>query len=127
MSRISIRIICSIVLSVFIAAITIGAVSSSLAAMIMKEETYQKFQYMSASYANRFSLLLSEVVTAIHTFSSTVTNDFKIDDFRNDNNYRNHYMNKTNGILQDIILQNTSIQGIYLAINPEITGNLYES
>ncbi len=127
MSRISIKIICSIVLSVFIVAITIGAISSSRAAMIIQEETYLKFQYMATSYANRFSLLLSEVETAIHTLSSTVTSDFKTDDFRNDINYRSYYMNKTNGILLDIILQNTSIQGIYLAINPEITGKVYES
>ena len=127
MSRITVKIISSIVLSILVAAVTIGTVSITRASAILDDEILQKFHQISKGYSNQFSLLLSEVETSIQTFASTVEVDFSIDDFKDDSGYRENYMSKTKRAINLIAEESDSIQGIYLAINPELTGSVYES
>ena len=114
-------------LSILTVAVTIGIISSGQASVIIQEETYDKFQNMSEKYSKHFSLMLVETENIINTFSSVIENDFEIENFRDNENYRKEYMSGINKILKDIAAQSSSIQGIYLAVNPELTGKVYES
>ena len=127
MSRISLKIVSSIVSSIFLVAVCIGTISLVRASSIIKEETALKFLHMSENYSNRFSSFLSGVEKTVLAFSATVAAGFDSDNFRNDESYRNDFMSQINRSLLNIAEHNGSIQGIYCVINPEITGEVYES
>lgn len=127
MKRISLKIVIIIILSVIFSSLSIGVLSTIQAGKILENETYEKFRYISRSYANEFSMILRGTESIVSTVSSQTKADFERDSFRLNPEYRELYMAKTGTLLQDIALDNDYIQGIYLVINPELTGSVYES
>ena len=127
MSRISIKIVSSIVISILVVALTIGTISINRSSILLTEETHSRFLNMSEKYAFEFSMILLETENIIKTFSAGMKIDFNFERFKDDEEYRDVYMNKVGAILKLIAQQSSSIQGIYLVIDPEITGLVYES
>jgi len=127
LSRISFKIISIIILSIVLVSSSIGILSSYRASHIIKEETHEKLRYMAKNYANQFSLVLTGVENTVRTISSVVSADFDIEAFAEDADYRREYMSVTDSILYKIGINNAFIQGIYLAVNPELTGEVFES
>ncbi|MDC7235069.1 MAG: diguanylate cyclase [Spirochaetales bacterium] len=127
MSRISLRIIGIIILCVIFTGISIGTLSVMQAGRIMERESYEKFEYISLSYANEFSLLLEGVEKTIQTITAGTAFNFDPAAFASNPDYRTDYMEQAGSLLKHLAENNGAIQGIYLAINPELTGKVYEA
>lgn len=127
MSKISLRIILSLTLVIMIVAGIFGFLSQNLASDILKKESSEKFKSISESHAHEFSILLKGIESTVDTIVTLAGADFDIEGFQNNEAYRNDYMNELNTILESIGEGNDIIQGLYVAIDPSLTGRVYES
>lgn len=127
MSKISQKIIITIILCILIVAASIGLFSLNMASSILTQETTEKFSSISKNYANEFSILLSEIESTVNTVALSVHSDFDVEKFSSDVAYRNKIMSRLNGMLKQIAEHTDNIQGIYVVFDPKLTGQVYES
>jgi diguanylate cyclase (GGDEF)-like protein len=127
LSRISLKIVSIIILSVLFSAGSIAVLSTIKGSQIIEKESYDKFKFISRSSANEFSLQLTGIENIVHTIRSSVVSNFDEEAFTDNINYRDEYVSEAGIMLQDIGQKNDHIQGIYLVVNPELSSAVYES
>ncbi|MDY0132253.1 MAG: cache domain-containing protein [Desulforegulaceae bacterium] len=127
MNKIITKILISIMLCSIIVAVSIGSLSVLQTSKIIYQETSDKFHYISANYANEFSAKLKKTEGYVDVLESDVGSSFDPSQFVSNQNYQNEYMKRMNDLLKRIGDQNIGIQGIYVIINPELTGQVFES
>ena len=115
-------ILCSIMVSV-----SIGYLSILHASKILRQEAHDKFRYVSSNYANEFSVILKNIEGSVDTLASVVASSFDSNQFRVNQNYQSEYVKRMNDMLKEVVEKKNSIQGIYIIINPELTGQVFES
>ncbi|WP_022668645.1 diguanylate cyclase domain-containing protein [Desulfospira joergensenii] len=127
MNKIITKILMAIISCSVIVAVSIGYLSVMQASKILRQEAYDKFHYVSSNYANEFSARLKKIEGSVDTLESFVASSFDSNQFAADHGYRSGYMKKMNGLLKRIGDKSPGIQGIYVVINPELTGQVFES
>ncbi len=108
-------------------AVSIGSLSVMYASKTLRQEAYDKLLYVSSNYANEFSIILKNIEGSVDTLESAVASSFDSNQFAVNDNYQAEYMKRMDSMLKKIGEKNTSIQGVYVVINPELTGQVFES
>jgi len=127
MNKIITKILIAIIFCSIMVAVSIGFLSVLQASKILRQEAYDKFRYVSSNYANEFSAILKNIEGSVDTLESVVASSFDSNQFAVDHNYQSEYMKKTNDMLKKAGDNSPGIQGIYIIINPELTGQVFES
>lgn len=127
MRKLRSKIIATIVVCVLIVAVSIGLFSHRIASGIVADEASEKFYNISKSYANEFSLMFCAISNITDTIAIDLGTNFDIDQFKNDPTYRDDFILNTGHRIQSIGAQNDNIQGIYVALDPTLTDQVYES
>lgn len=127
MNKIITKILLSIILCAILVAVSIGSLSVIQASKILRQEAHDKLRYISSNYANEFSTILKYVEGSVDTLGSVVATSFDADRFSTSQQYRTEFMTQLDQLLQKTGEKNRRIQGIYIAINPELTGQVFES
>ncbi len=127
MNKIITKILIAIILCSIMVAVSIGLLSVLQASKILRQETYDKFRYVSSNYANEFSAILKNIEGSVDTLESVVASSFDSNQFTVDHDYQSEYMKRMDDMLKKIGDKSTNIQGIYVIINPELTGQVFES
>ncbi len=121
------KIVGAIVISSLMISIAIATISLVEASKIIENETNDKFKLLSENYAYNFSQRLIEVESAIDTLSASIEEEFIISTFKNDQNYRTELIAKNHEVVKSVGQNIERIYGIYFIVNPELTGEIYES
>ncbi len=108
-------------------AVSIGTLSVLQASKILRQEAYDKFNYVSNNYANEFSIILRNIEGYVDTLESAVASSFDSNQFVSNHNYQSEYMKQMDDMLKRIGDHSIGIQGVYIVINPELTGQVFES
>jgi len=108
-------------------AVSIGILSVLHASKIIHQEAHDKLRYVSRNYANEFSAILKNIEGSVATLESVIATSFDSNQFALDQDYQSEYMKRMNDILKEIGDKSVGIQGIYIVINPELTGQVFES
>lgn len=127
MNKIITKILMAILLCSIIVAVSIGFLSVMQASKILRKEAYDKFHYVSSNYANEFSAILKKIEGSVDTLTSVVASSFDSNLFATDHDYRSEYMKRMDEMLKMAGDKSPDIQGIYVVINPELTGKVFES
>lgn len=127
MNTISSRIVSSIIICSVLVAISIGALSLIASSTIIKEEANEKFSYVSKNLAYEFNTTLSGIETSVNSIISVVRSSFDINEFKNNSDYRIEYMKTIDKVIMEIGKDVSGIQGVYFAVNPELTGAVFET
>lgn len=127
MNKIITKILIAIILCSIMVAVSIGFLSVLQASKSLRQEAYDKFRYVSSNYANEFSAILKNIEGSVDTLESVVASSFDSNQFTVDHDYQSEYMKRMDDMLKKIGDKSTNIQGIYVIINPELTGQVFES
>ena len=127
MNKIITKILIAIILCSIMVAVSIGFLSVLQASKILRQEAYDKFRYVSSNYANEFSAILKNIEGSVDTLESVVASSFDSNQFTVDHDYQSEYMKRMDDMLRKVGDNNLAIQGIYVIINPELTGQVFES
>ena len=127
MNKIITKILLAIIFCSILVAISIGSLSVLHASKILRQEVHDKLQYVSSNYANEFSSLLKNVEGSVDTLESVTASSFDSNQFTVNQGYRSEYMKRMDDMLKEIGDKSIGIQGIYIIINPELTGQVFES
>ncbi len=127
MNKIITKILFAIILCSIMAAVSIGSFSLMKASKILRQEAHDKLRYISSNYANEFSTILKKVEGTVDTLESLVATSFDSNQFKVNENYRTEYMERMDDMLKEIGDDSVGVQGIYVAINPDLTGLVFES
>jgi methyl-accepting chemotaxis protein len=127
LNKIITKILLAIILCSIMVAVSIGFLSVLHASKILRQEAYDKFRYVSSNYANEFSAILKNIEGSVDTLESVVASSFDSNQFEADHTYQSAYMKKMNDMLKKVGGNSNSINGVYIVINPELTGQVFES
>jgi len=127
MTSVQSKTIGAIVISSLIIAISIASISLNAASRIIKNESYDKFKFLSQNYAYNFSQRLIEVESTVETLSFTIENSFDLNAFKSNSDYRNLYMAEMNETIKGIGENVKLINGVYFIVDPTLTNAVYES
>lgn|GEM_PF-1628866 len=127
MNKIITKILLSIILCSILVAVSIGFLSIFHASKNLRQESFDKLQYASTSYANEFSAKLKNVEGVVDAFESVVATSFDLNQFQFNLRYRYEYIKNTNDMLKTVAGKISGIQGIYFTVNPKLTGRVFQS
>jgi len=126
-NKIITKILLSIILCSILVAVSIGFLSIFHASKNLRQESFDKLQYASTSYANEFSAKLKNVEGVVDAFESVVATSFDLNQFQFNLRYRYEYIKNTNDMLKTVAGKISGIQGIYFTVNPKLTGRVFQS
>lgn len=108
-------------------ALSIGSLVVLQASKILHQEAHEKLLHLSSNYANDFSAIFKNIEGSVKTLESVVATSFQAEEFVVNQNYRIEFMKQMDDMLKDIGDRSTGIQGVYVIINPDLTGQVFES
>lgn len=127
MNTISSRIVSSIIICSVIIAISIGGLSLIAASRIIKDETNEKFSYLSKNQAHEFNTIISDIESSVNSIIAVVRSSFDINEFRSNSEYQIEYMKTVDKVVKEIGKDVSGIQGVYFTVNPELTGSVFST
>lgn len=127
MNKIITKILFAILFCSIMVAVSISFLSVLHGSKILRQEAYDKFHYVSNNYANEFSAVLKNIEGVVDTLGAVVATSFDLTQFTANPVYQSGYIEKMDAMLKKAGENSPSIQGIYIIINPELTGEVFES
>lgn len=127
MKRIRSRVIASILICSLLATLIIGLFSLLESSQIITNERMDRFQHMAQGYAAQFSIVLHSAERTVDTLIPTIESVLDADAFLSDRSIRANTMASIHPIIQKAGEGIEGIHGIYFIINPELTGEIYQS
>ncbi|MBF8983811.1 SpoIIE family protein phosphatase [Lutibacter sp. B2] len=121
-------ILSSLILALLISAITIFANYN-----FFKKETTEKLILLPQNYSNDFNSDFKSIEMSANTLSKCISTTFDLEKLKmNPHNYAKEYEGLMDSILKNVVettdkATKNRVQGIYFTINPELTGNAYET